>query len=56
MQITQRFQENSIPLTIPEFFNIVNNSRYLHKRRYVSLEAIADKIIERSPSEIRTII
>lgn len=35
---------------------MVNDGKYLHERKYMSLEAVSDKIIERSPSEIRAII
>lgn len=35
---------------------MVNDGKYLQERKYMSLEAISDKIIERSPPEIRTIL
>lgn len=56
IQVANRFQRESIPESIREYFSMLSDAKYIHERGYMSLEAILNKIIERSPSEIRTVL
>lgn len=55
-EVEKRFQEPKVPGTIEEYFKMIEDSKYLEERQYMSLETIADKIIARSPPEIRSIL
>ena len=52
-ETAQRFLNDGVPKTIENFFLMMKDATYLFDRNYMSMEAIADKIIARSPSEIR---
>jgi hypothetical protein len=57
MRITetaQRFLRDDVPETSEKFFEMLNDANYLLETSYMSLNALADRIISRSPSEIRT--
>ncbi|KAI5148531.1 hypothetical protein ENBRE01_0392, partial [Enteropsectra breve] len=51
--VAQRFLSDSIPTTIPEYFSMLKDASYLSDRGYMSFDALTDRIITRSPSEIR---
>lgn len=56
IQVANRFQMDSTPKSIQEYFSMLSEVKYIHERGYMSLEAIINRIIERSPSEIRTVL
>ena len=55
-KVAQRFLEDSIPSSSGEFFAMMNDASYLFNRGYMSFDALSDRIISRSPPEIRSAI
>ncbi|KAI4293449.1 hypothetical protein PAPHI01_2723, partial [Pancytospora philotis] len=49
----RRFQTNEIPTTKEDYFAMLEDAVYLYDREYMSHLAIVDRIIHRSPPEIR---
>lgn len=55
-KIAQRFSTYEIPESIEEFFAVVKDGGYLHEVGYLSLDAVTDRIIARSPPELRAVL
>lgn len=54
--VAQRFQCDLIPNNIEDYFKMIQDANYLCERNYMSIHAIIDKLIIRSPPDIRSII
>ncbi|KAI5154396.1 hypothetical protein ENBRE01_3372, partial [Enteropsectra breve] len=50
----QKFIQGSIPESIEEYFSMMRDAAYLSQHNYLSVTAIVDQVIIRSPPELRT--
>ncbi|KAI5182010.1 hypothetical protein NEOKW01_2150, partial [Nematocida sp. AWRm80] len=53
-KVAQKFLQGSIPETIDDYFMMMRDASYLSQHNYLSVAAIVDQIIIRSPAELRT--
>ncbi|KAI5152349.1 hypothetical protein ENBRE01_2761 [Enteropsectra breve] len=52
----QKFIQASIPESIEEYFSMMRDAAYPSQHNYLFVTAIVDKVIIRSPPELRTIL
>ncbi|KAI5175959.1 hypothetical protein PAEPH01_2213 [Pancytospora epiphaga] len=51
--VVRRFLSDSIPLSVEEYFGMLKDAAYFENIGYMSLDALVDRIITRSPPEVR---